>query len=270
MSKVVIRGKHPVFIKNEEEEKEMLLADNEQECFYYICCHGIRTLGGQRQLVAGDKKWILLQEKVHPEAWHYCICEQLKKEGIIQRVELSDEQEKQIFCNWMDHLLIRSPKSFASDKEYGIISHLLLAGGAVYPQRLEEDDEFALIASKDWQKVCAYSRRLRPKAEVLFFQTAPIELIFAYLRTFRPQTAEAECAIIYRGDSVLTWQLVFLYSLSYEASRIIKKSGNRHIWKQAVIRNYAFEYKYEKKFGSIHNWMIQLEKSFNRKYFSSK
>lgn len=270
MDKIIISGKHPVFIKNDEEETEMLLAGNEQECFYYICFHGIRTLTGQKQLAAGDKKWILLQENVHPETWHYRIREQLRERGIIQRDEVSDDKAKEIFEQWLYHNLMRSPLSFASDKEYGIFSQMLLAAGAVYTKPLDESEELSLLASGDWQKIRAYGRRWHPKAEVVFFNTAPIEFIFAYLRLFRPQTDEAECAIIRRGDSVLTWYLVFHFSLSYPASRIIKKSGNRYIWKQAVMRNYSFVHRYEQKFGSICNWQMQLEKSFDRKYFPKK
>lgn len=163
--------------------------------------------------------------------------------------------------------MICSPLAYKSEKEYGVTSQLLMAAGACFSKPLSEEEEISLLASKDWKKVREYARKWKPNAEILFFRTAPLELIFAYIRLFRPQTVEAERALIFRGDSILTWELVLNHPLSYEASRIIKKSGNPHIWKLAVERNYTFVHRFEQKFGSVRNWEKQLRKSFDRKYF---
>ena len=90
---------------------------------------------------------------------------------------------------------------------------------------MNETEEISLLLTRTGTVYKNYMRKFHPKAEVLFFQTAPLELLFAYIALFRPQSVEAERALIFRNDSVLTWELVFHHVLSYEASRIIKKSG---------------------------------------------
>lgn len=265
MNSIIIEGTHPVFFKTAEEETELLVNGGEKERFYYICCRGIQTLSAQRKLLAGGERWIELQQTVHPEMWNYRLFSELRRRGILPPDDRSEEEAKADFLKWLRHNMICSPLAYKSEKEYGVTSQLLMAAGACFSKLLSEEEEISLLASKDWKKVREYARKWKPNAEILFFRTAPLELIFAYIRLFRPQTVEAERALIFRGDSILTWELVLNHPLSYEASRIIKKSGNPHIWKLAVERNYTFVHRFEQKFGSVRNWEKQLRKSFDRK-----
>ncbi len=267
MCNIIINGTHPVYEKTAEEEKELLRSGCEEERFYYICCRGIRTIDGQQALLKGEEKWINLQHTVHPEMWHYRLFPELQKRGIISDDGRSEEEAKNDFGNWLRHNLMRSPTAYKSEKEYGIASQMLMAAGACFSKPLSEEEEIELLATNDWTRIREYGRKWKPNAEILFFQTAPVEQIFAYLRCFSPQTVEAEKALIMRGDSYLTWELVLSNPLSYESSRLIKNSGNPYIWKMAVERNYTFVHRFEQKFGTVRNWEQQLKKSFDRKYF---
>ncbi len=270
MSTIIIKGKHPVFDKTAAEETALMQNGQDQERFYYICSRGIQSLEGQNALAQSDVRWIHLQNTVHAELWHYGILQRLRQQGILPPDEMSETENEEIFQRWLYHNMMCSPTSFASEEEYGKRSQLLLAAGAKLSKALNETEEISLLLTKDWDRVQKYLRKFHPKAEVLFFQTAPLELLFAYIVLFRPQSAEAERALILRNDSILTWELVSHYVLSYEGSRIIKKSGNRYIWRLAVMRNYGFVYCLERKFGTIAKWQKQLERSFDRKYFRKR
>ncbi len=267
VKKIIIKGKHQVFDKTAAEETALMQNGQDQERFYYICCRGIRSREGQNALAQGDARWIHLQNTVHAEMWHYDILQSLRQQGILPPDEMSETELKEAFQNWLYHNMFRSPTAFASEEEYGKTSQRLMAAGAKPSKAMNETEEISLLLTKDWDRVQKYLRKFHPKAEVLFFQTAPLELLFAYIFLFRPQSVEAERALIFRNDSVLTWELVLHHVLSYEASRIIKKSGNRYIWKLAVMRNYGFVYQFEHKFCSSAKWQQQLERSFDRKYF---
>lgn len=270
VKRIIIKGKHPVFEKRAAEESALMKNGSDQERFYYICSRGIRSLEGQNALAQSDARWIRLQNTVHAEMWHYDILQRLRQQGILPPDEMSEAEAKEAFQNWLHHNMFRSPTAFASEEEYGKTSQWLMAAGAKPSKARNESEEISLLLTKDWDRVQKYLRKFHPKAEVLFCQTAPLELLFAYIFLFRPQSVEAERALIFRNDSVLTWELVFHHMLSYEASRIIKKSGNRYIWKLAVMRNYGFVYQFEHKFGSIAKWQQQLERSFDRKYFRKR
>lgn len=203
MNSIIIEGTHPVFFKTAEEETELLVNGGEKERFYYICCRGIQTLSAQRKLLAGGERWIELQQTVHPEMWNYRLFSELRRRGILPPDDRSEEEAKADFLKWLRHNMICSPLAYKSEKEYGVTSQLLMAAGACFSKLLSEEEEISLLASKDWKKVREYARKWKPNAEILFFRTAPLELIFAYIRLFRPQTVEAERALIFRGDSTL-------------------------------------------------------------------
>ncbi len=267
MNNIIITGTHPVFLKTAEEETELFVSGSDEERFYYICSRGIQTLSGQQSLLGSNEKWIKLQQMVHPEMWNYRLYSELRQRGVFPPDDRSEEKIKADFLKWLKHNMMCSQLAYKSEEEFGRTSQALLAAGARFSKPLSEEEEIALLESKDWERVQNYARKWKPQAEKLFFSTAPAEHIFAYIRFFGPQTVEAEKALIFRGDSVLTWELVLMHQLSYEASRIIKNSGNPYIWKMAVERNYTFAYRFERKFGSIRNWKKQLGKSFDRKYF---
>ena len=268
MKKVVIKGTHPVFMKDPVEEINLLLHGGEEEIFYYICCRGVESLPAQKMLLECNSKWVKLQETVHPEMWRNEVRTEMRKRGFLPEDNTSDEEQKENFKKWLHHNLMVSPLSYLSEKEYGIAGQLLLAAGANLSKPLNEEEEIALLRTKDWDRVQDYGRKLHAKAEILFFETAPVELIFAYIRLFRPQCEDAECAILFRNDSYLSWELISLYSLSSEAKKLVKNSGNRYAWKLVVMRSYGFDSKLEQKFGTIRKLQARLEQSFDRKYFA--
>lgn len=268
MKKIIINGTHPVFLKNSDEEINMLFHGSSEEIFYYICCRGIKSLSAQKMLLECDAKWVELQKNVHPEMWHPKVRTEMEKRGFLPEDTTSDDEQKENFKRWLHHNLMVSPLSYVSEKEYGIASQLLLAAGANLSKPLSEEEEITLLRTKAWDRVREYGRRLNAKAEILFFETAPVELVFAYIRLFRPQSDEAECAILLRNDSYLSWELISLYSLSKEAKNLVKNSGNKHAWKSVVMRSYGFDSKLEQKFGTIRNLQTKLEQSFDKKYFA--
>ncbi len=257
-----------MFLKTPMEEVNLLRRDDEQEIFYYICCHGIASYLGQKMMLKNYPKWIRLQEITHAEIWHVDLQDELSKQGYGSATDMSDEKCKDGFMRWLHHKLMVSPLSFPSEKEYGITSQLLLASGVRLSPALSCEEEIKLLLTKDWDKIRDYSRRFHPHAEKLFFETAPVELIFGYIRHFRPQTDECECAILKRNNSYLSWQLISYYSLRPQARKLVKMSGNMYAWKWTVLRCYGFDSRLEQKFGSIRATQAKLEKSFNKKYFA--
>ncbi len=197
VKKIIIKGKHQVFDKTAAEETALMQNGQDQERFYYICCRGIRSREGQNALAQGDARWIHLQNTVHAEMWHYDILQSLRQQGILPPDEMSETELKEAFQNWLYHNMFRSPTAFASEEEYGKTSQRLMAAGAKPSKAMNETEEISLLLTKDWDRVQKYLRKFHPKAEVLFFQTAPLELLFAYIFLFRPQSVEAERALIF-------------------------------------------------------------------------
>lgn len=262
MKTLIIKAQHPVYIRNAEEEVQLLKNGSYQEKADYICCHTFKSREAQLLLIDDEPKLVELQSYISEAIWHPEVRKILEARGHLTRRDYDIADYKA----WLGHLLMRSPSSFKTEKEHAIRKQALMSVGArVFPVRSEEDLE-KVIFSGNPRAIRMLDRELPPRLVSPYVKNAPIESVFRYLLNFNIDTTDGQCNLIRRGNDALTWKMAICCTLQPEAMQMIEESGNLPLLYTATIRTYGWDVQKSLKLGSIRKLQEHLTAEFNKKY----
>ncbi len=262
MEKITIKAQHPVYIRNAEEEVQLLKNGSYQEKADYICCHTFKSREAQMILVNDEPELVELQSYISEASWHPEVRKILEARGHLAK-NVSDVTD---YKAWLKHVLMRSQLSFKNDKEHAIRKQALMSVGArVFPVRSEEDLE-KVIFSGNPRTIRLLDRELPPRLVGPYVEYAPIESVFRYLLNFNIDTPDGQCNLIRRGNDALTWKMAICCTLQPESMRLIEESGNLPLLYTATIRTYGWDVQKSLKLGSIRKLQEHLTAEFNKKY----
>ena len=262
MKTLIIKAQHPVYIRNAEEEVQLLKNGSYQEKADYICCHTFKSREAQLLLIDDEPELVELQSYISEASWHPEVRKILEARGHLAE-NVSDVTD---YKAWLKHVLMRSQLSFKNDKEHAIRKQALMSVGArVFPVRSEEDLE-KVIFSGNPRTIRLLDRELPPRLVGPYVEYAPIESVFRYLLNFNIDTPDGQCNLIRRGNDALTWKMAICCTLQPEAMQMIEESGNLPLLYTATIRTYGWDVEKSLKLGSIRKLQEHLTAEFNEKY----
>lgn len=263
MKTLIIKAQHPVYIRNAEEEVQLLKNGSYQEKADYICCHTFKSREAQMILVNADiYELIQLQSYMSEASWYPEARIILEERCRLTRRDYDIADYKA----WLEHLLVRSPSSFKSDKEYAVRKQALMSAGAMSFPVSGEDELEKRIFSGDPLLIRPLDRELPPRWVGPYVKNAPIESVFRYLLNFNIDTTDGQCNLIRRGNDALTWKMAICCTLQPEAMQMIEESGNLPLLYTATIRTYGWDVQKSLKLGSIRKLQEHLTAEFNKKY----
>lgn len=259
---IAIKAQHPVYIRNAEEEVQLLKNGLYSEKADYICCHTFKSREAQMLLIDDEPELIELQSYMSKASWHPEVRTILEARG-----ELTPNYyDATDFKKWLHHVLCKSSSDSYDDKMRAIEERALSAAGAKVCSVRSYEDFKKIILDGVPLEIRKLDHELPSELVGPYVQKAPIESVFRYLKNFNIDTADGQKNLLKRQRDALTWQMVSYCSLHPETMQMIEASGNLPLLYAATIRTYGWDVKKSLELGSIRTLQEHLTAEFNKKY----
>ncbi len=140
-----------------------------------------------------------------------------------------------------------------------------MAGNTTAPI-VDEKIQLSWFDNSDWNALRSYKGRFYKSASYALICEAPEDIVKNYLYYCAPISDGQQIALIkrdIRNQTYLSWEYFKAFRACETAQRLIRDYDSQ-LWQRVVIVNYGWEWEFEKKFGSLHNWQQKLQAHYDK------
>ncbi len=154
---------------------------------------------------------------------------------------MKNENIQQVFESWLGNCMHGS-----------IGDHVTEMAGNFQAQPVDESIQLSWFDNKDWTAVRQYNGVWYKTASLRLIKEAPADVVLNYLFYCSPIDTEKQIALIERDireKTHLSRNYFHIFCACPQAQKQIMKY-DKDLWLKVLYRNYAWDWKYEKMFGS--------------------
>lgn len=245
-------------------EVKLLSCGHPEDKREYVLWYGFKTSQAQQMLARNpDEYLIALQSYIYGNIWEKSAAEILSDKNLLPRPTPEDDfAAGQALKGWLGASLFGDRDN---EKDYGCRQSFWMCYSADRSEPVSEAQQLEWLRQGDKAKIMAYPYVWEGRAEIEFLTSAPEDAVYRYLHYNRLPDDEAQCALVQRdirnNSNGLLWYYFHSCKACPEAQRLIQ-SYDSALWREMILVNYGWDYKYEKKFSNLANWRSKLSDSW--------